>query len=341
LALEPENRNATYYLVIGAVLDAIDHKKVSIGDKSQLVLSLQAVARKAKNVVETPDAAVKDKIDALAMLGRGLAEDPKELEPVAALLTPRIAEPLQAAAMDAIVRGKDSGIGELLLRAWKGYSPKQRSQVLDTLLSREELTSQLLDQLEKKKILPMEIDAARRQRILDHKSAAIKKRAAVIFEGAVSSDRAKVVQEYQPVLKMKGDVERGAKIFAKTCGICHEYKGTGSPVGPDLASVKDKSPEALLVAILDPSRAIEPRYINYVVLTKKGQTLTGLIASETSTSLILGGPDGKKFELLRSDIDELTSSGKSLMPEGLEKDLSQEALADVIAYIRSQNTGGK
>jgi putative membrane-bound dehydrogenase-like protein len=343
LALEPENRSASHYLVIGAVLDAMDQKKVSIADKSQLVLSLAAVAKKAKKVVETPDAAVKDKSDALAMLGRGLTEDPKELETVAGLLNPRTAEPLQAAAMEAILRGqRGSGsnpevrIGELLLQSWKGYSPKQRSQVLDTLLSREELTSQLLDQIEKKKVLPLEIDAARRQRLLEHKSAAIKKRAAALFEGAVSADRAKVLAEYQPVLKMKGDAERGAKIFAKTCATCHEYKGLGSPVGPDLASVKDKSPEALLVAILDPSRAVEPRYINYVVQTKKGQTLTGLIANETSTSIILGGPDGKKFELLRSDIDEMNSTGKSLMPEGLEKDLSQEAMADVIAYVRSQ-----
>jgi putative heme-binding domain-containing protein len=347
LALEPDNRSAGYYLVIGAVLDAVDQKKVPIAYKNQLILSLAAVAKKAKKVVESPDAAVKDKVDALAMLGRGLTEDPKELETVAGFLNPRTPEPLQAAAMEAILRGQRGSepnpevrIGELLLQSWKGYSPKQRSQVLDTLLSREELTSQLLDQIEKKKVLPMEIDAARRQRLLEHKTAAIKKRAAVLFEGAASADRAKVLEEYKPVLKMlaggRGDAERGAKIFAKTCATCHEYKGLGSPVGPDLASVKDKSPEALLVAILDPSRAVEPRYINYVVQTKKGQTLTGLIANETSTSIILGGPDGKKFELLRSDIDEMNSTGKSLMPEGLEKDLSQEAMADVIAYVRSQ-----
>jgi putative membrane-bound dehydrogenase-like protein len=341
LALAPDNRSAGYYPVIGAVLDALARKKTSLPDDPNLAAALADVARKAKQVVESQDASAKDKTDALALLGRGLTKDPKELEAAAEFLNPRTAEPLQAAALEAILRNKGSETGALLLQAWKGYSPKQRSRVLDALLSREELTAQLLDQMEKKTVLPLEIDAARRQRILEHKSQPIKKRAALLFAGAISPDRAKVLQEHQPVLKMKGDVERGAKVFAQTCAACHEYKGMGSPVGPDLASVKDKSPEALLVAILDPNRAVEARYVNYVAVTKTGQTLTGLIASETSTSITLGGPDGKKYELLRSNIDELTSTGKSLMPEGLEKDLPSQALADVIAYVRSQAKTGK
>jgi putative membrane-bound dehydrogenase-like protein len=341
LALDPQNRNTGYFPVIAAILDALEQKKVSLAGDPKLAPALAATAQKAKQIVETSETAAKDKIDALAMLGRGLTKDPKELEIVAGFLNPQTLEPLQAAAMEALLRGKGSDIGELLLQSWKGYSPKQRSQVLDALLSREPLTLQLLDQMEKKKVLPLEIDASRRQRILEHKNATIKKRAAMLFADAIPPDRAKVLQEYQPVLKMKGDVERGTKVFAKTCATCHQYAGMGSPVGPELASVKDKTPEGLLIAILDPNRAVEQRYINYQAVTKKGQTLTGLIASETSTSIILLGADGKKHELLRSDIDELASTGKSVMPDGLEKDVPPQAMADLIAYIRSQGTSGK
>jgi putative membrane-bound dehydrogenase-like protein len=335
LALDPQNRNTVYFMVVGSVLDALDQKSAWLPEDRKLLRSLTAVAVKAKEVVADPKAADKDKIDALGMLGRGLTDDPKELEIVAGFLNPRTPDPLHAAALEAVLRSKGTGIGELLLQSWRGYSPKQRSQVLDTLLSREDLTSQLLDQMEKKKVLPLEIDASRRQRILEHKSAAIKKRAAVIFAEAIPPDRAKVLKEYEPVLKMTGDVERGGKIFAKTCAVCHQYTGTGPLPGPELASVKDKTPEGLLIAILDPNRAVEPRYINYVAVTKGGQTLTGLIASETATSITLVGADGKKHELLRNNIDELTSSGKSLMPEGLEKDIPPQAMADLIAYVRS------
>lgn len=341
LALDMERRTTNYFLVIGSILDVLEQKKISIPENSKLSASLTAVAQKAALVVGNPDAAAKDKNNALAMLGRGLTTDARELDAVAAFLTPQTPEPLQAAAMEAILRGKGSGIGELLLQAWKGYSPRQRSQVLDTLLSREDLTLQLLDQIEKQKVLPLEIDASRRQRILEHKNATIKKRAALLFASAIPPERAKVLEEYQSVFKLKGDAERGAKVFAKTCATCHEYHGMGSSVGPELASVKDKTPEGLLIAILDPNRAVEARYISYRAVTKMGQTLTGLIATETATSITLVGADGKRYELLRSNLDELTSTGKSLMPDGLEKDVSPEAMADLIAYIRGQTMTGK
>jgi putative membrane-bound dehydrogenase-like protein len=339
VVLKADNRNTTYYQLIGVVLDSVERKSSPILDDPKLAAALGDVARQARQMIDNPDAAVQDKVSALAMLGRGLTKDPKELETLSGLLNPRSAEPLQAGAQEAILRSKVPGSGELLLRAWKGYSPRQRSQVLDALLSREELTLQLLDQVEKKTVLAQEIDAARRQRLLDARNPAIKKRAGLLFAEANSPDRAKVLQAYQPVLTMKGDAERGAKVFARTCAACHEYKGLGSTVGPELASVKDKTVEGLLIAILDPNRAVEPRYINYLAVTKTGQTLTGLIQSETSTSVTLVGADGKKHQLLRSNIDELTSTGKSLMPEGLEKDLPLEAMTDLIAYIRGQGPG--
>jgi putative membrane-bound dehydrogenase-like protein len=330
-----------HYLALGAILDALKQKKVPIPDDAGLARSLEAIAGKARQVVENPRSAVKDKIEALAMLGRGLTRDAKELEAVAGFLNPRTPEPLQAAALAATLRGQGAGIGELLLQSWKGYSPRQRSQVLDALLSREELTLQLLDQLEKKKVGPLEIDASRRQRILEHRNAKIKERAVVIFAAAIPPERAKVLRDYQPVLTLKGDAERGAQSFAKICAACHQYSGMGPLVGPDLASVKDKTPEGLLIAILDPNRAVESRYIDYRVVTTAGQTLTGLIASETSASITLVGPDGKKHELLRSEIDELTSTGKSVMPEGLEKDIPPQEMADLIAYVRREGIKGK
>jgi putative heme-binding domain-containing protein len=101
-----------------------------------------------------------------------------------------------------------------------------------------------------------------------------------------------------------------------------------------LASVGDKSPQGLLTAILDPNKAVEARYVNYVATTKSGLTLSGLLQSETSTTITLVAADGKKHELLRKDIDELSSTGKSVMPEGFEKEIPPAAMADLIAFLR-------
>lgn len=108
----------------------------------------------------------------------------------------------------------------------------------------------------------------------------------------------------------------------------------GFEVGPDLASLNDKSPESLLIAILDPNRAFETKYVSFSVATVDGRVLSGLIASESATAVSLRRQDGKDDVLLRSDIQEMSASGQSLMPEGL-KDLKPQDLADLISFLVS------
>jgi putative heme-binding domain-containing protein len=143
------------------------------------------------------------------------------------------------------------------------------------------------------------------------------------------------------VLTLKGDSSRGLQIFSKTCATCHQLGGVGHAVGPDLASVGDKSPAGLLTAVLDPNRSVEARYINYVAVTKNGLTMTGVLASETGNSITLLAAEGKQQVILRTDLEGLISSNKSAMPEGLEKDLQPQDLADLIAFIRAPSLSAK
>jgi len=107
----------------------------------------------------------------------------------------------------------------------------------------------------------------------------------------------------------------------------------GVEVGPDLGALKDKNPEVLLIAILGPNRAFESRYGSFNLATTDGRVLSGMIASETSTSVTLRRQEGKEDVVLRKDIEELSASGQSVMPEGVEKDLTTKDLADVIAFL--------
>ena len=97
----------------------------------------------------------------------------------------------------------------------------------------------------------------------------------------------------------------------------------------------DKPGDYLLTAILDPNRAVEPRYVAYVAETKVGLVLTGVLAGESGNRLTLVGTDGKTQTVLRADVASLESTGRSAMPEGLEADLKPQALADLIAYLRA------
>jgi len=94
-----------------------------------------------------------------------------------------------------------------------------------------------------------------------------------------------VVDAYRGVLEMKGDAERGKQVFTKTCAACHKVQNVGNDIGPNLAAMKARGPESILLNVLDPNREVNPQYLNYAVLTADGRQLTGLIAAETATSM--------------------------------------------------------
>src|SRR5262249_38137841 len=109
----------------------------------------------------------------------------------------------------------------------------------------------------------------------------------------------------------------------------------GVEVGPDLLSaLKTKPPEALLIDILDPSREVDPRYLNYQVRTEAGRVFSGMIASETANSITLRRAEKAEDVILRSQIDAIEATAKSIMPEGLETQISKQEMADLIAYLR-------
>src|SRR5262249_14235057 len=152
-----------------------------------------------------------------------------------------------------------------------------------------------------------QVDAARRQRLLNHHDAKVRERAAKLF--AATGDRAKVVEAYRDVLSLAGDVTRGRAVFLKSCATCHRLEGAGHAVGPDLTTAAGKTGLYFLTEILDPNRTVDSRYMQYVALTAAGRTFTGVLASETATGVTIRGPDGAEQQLLRTDLDELRNTG--------------------------------
>ena len=145
--------------------------------------------------------------------------------------------------------------------------------------------------------------------------------------------RQDVVESYRSALELKGDPESGKRHFQKVCAACHRIEGVGYEIGANLAAMKNRGPEAMLTGVLDPNREVNPQFVNYVLVTGDGRTLTGMIDAETATSVTLKRADGATDTVLRVNIDELVASGQSLMPEGLEKEFDKQGLADLIAYL--------
>ena len=105
-------------------------------------------------------------------------------------------------------------------------------------------------------------------------------------------------------------------------------------VGPDIADTRVRTREALLTDILDPDRAIDANYVAYVVATSDGAVYDGVVAAQTASSLTLKRPEGKTEVLLRSAIDEVRSTGRSLMPEGFEAKISVDQMADLLTFLK-------
>jgi putative heme-binding domain-containing protein len=202
------------------------------------------------------------------------------------------------------------------------------------LLSRPAWIAALLTAMESGQLSMGDLDPVKLKLLAEHRTAAIRTRAAKILAGSQLGRRADVVESYRSVLESKGDAERGKQVFTKTCAACHKVQNLGNDIGPNLAAMKARGPEAILLNVLDPNREVNPQYLNYSVLTTDGRQLTGIIAAETATSLTLRRSDNATDTVLRIDIDQLKSTGSSLMPEGLEKQIDQQAMADLLEFLR-------
>jgi len=106
-------------------------------------------------------------------------------------------------------------------------------------------------------------------------------------------------------------------------------------VAPDISDSRVKLPAQILTDILQPNRAIDANYVSYSLNTVDGRALTGILAGETATSVTLRQQEGKTVTLLRSEIEKMQSNGVSLMPEGLEKTIPPQEMADLIAFIKN------
>jgi putative heme-binding domain-containing protein len=251
------------------------------------------------------------------------------------LLDAREPEEIQMAAIRALSVHYGPTIAETLLAPWRTFSPPVRQEALEVLLARIESTRELLRAAKEGRVALSQLDANRRGLLTKHADPEVRQLATQLFHGDLGTPRAAVVESYRSALSLERNAERGEKVFRRECSTCHRIGDTGSPVGPDLASSAAREPEALLTHILDPNRYVLPTYEQYIVVDDNGRTWTGLIAAQTATSITLRREDNKTDTILRRHIAEMSSTGKSLMPDGFEAKIVPAEMSDLIGYLES------
>jgi len=249
------------------------------------------------------------------------------------------------AAINELSTEDDPAIAPALLASLSSATPVLHEAILNAIFSRRDRISALLDALEEKSVAPMALSAVQRSQLLGDKDEAIRSRASKLLT-APDSTALEAFPLFAAALKNPRDPIHGQQVFREICGKCHQAHGLGVtiPIGPDLSSEFQRAEETIIRDILAPSEVISPGYMTYTVATTSGQIFSGLLGSESPTSLTLKQPpkisadsqptDGKLQVVLRNEIDEMRVSAVSLMPEDLVKMLKPQDAADVIAWLR-------
>jgi putative heme-binding domain-containing protein len=158
---------------------------------------------------------------------------------------------------------------------------------------------------------------------------------------AIDADNAKQLEKLDTLLTAmkEGDVRRGQIVFNSSkaaCISCHAMGYLGGKIGPDLTRIgKIRSERDLLEAIVFPSASFVRNYEPIRVTTKNGKTYNGLIKKDTPDELVLTIAADQDVRIPRPEIDEVQPGTVSVMPNGLDQQLTVPELADLIAFLKA------
>jgi putative membrane-bound dehydrogenase-like protein len=297
---------------------------------------LDTLLARAAALAGTHDAPPDVRLPAIELLGQ--AEWTDAGTTLVRLLDPQQPTAIQVAAVQAMGQHRDPlAIASLVDPGrWQAYTPQVREVVLTTLLAEDRLVHALLDAIERRAVQPSAIAPSRRTRLTSHRDAAIQQRARALLASVEEGDRMRAYDRLRDeVLASQGAPDRGAGLFAAHCLACHSFDREGGRLGPDLTGIRNQPEDAILLHVLVPDYEITPGYDAYTVETRDGRTMFGRLESESPTSLTLRDAAAQAHVILRTDIASMAAGGTSLMPAGLEEVMDAQALADLIAYLKS------
>ncbi len=225
-----------------------------------------------------------------------------------------------------------------LLDRFPSTLPEVRQDLFNAIRNHPKRLSMLVDRLESGKLSTKTFDASQIQNLAMVRDDSIASRLAKVLSASINSNRQKVIDEYSKQLstiQVNPNKNVGKAVFHKNCSACHKLDGVGAIVGPDISDSREQTFEKLLISILDPNRSIDANYFRYLARTEDGNVTEGLLKDSNSQTITLQCQNGSLTTLSRSEIEELKSSGMSLMPEGIESQISVLEMADLLWYVKN------
>ena len=244
---------------------------------------------------------------------------------------------VRQAALSALLGMSEGGAYTGIVSAWSGLDESLQKTAVAGFLRSVSRTRMLLAAMDQGKMDRGLLDTRQVQTLRSSRDTTIKSLGIKLFGAEKKTDFGMLMAQYQPALAKEGDGKRGKEIYTLRCATCHRANGEGHQLGPDMVTVKTKGRENLLLNILNPNAEVAPQFMAFEVETKDDESFTAVIGNETTTHLTIRMANGIEQTLVRTQIKGMRSSGKSLMPEELHKDLTVQQMADLLTFVEQSN----
>jgi putative membrane-bound dehydrogenase-like protein len=291
-----------------------------------------AKLRKQTSDESVPFEERRDALRALMQLEKGVT--PKLLH----RLVQTSAE-LRRDAIRALLLRNDQSTPQVLLDVYSDLDVLARQEALSVLATRRSFAAILLNAIESRQVDRRDVTAFTLQQLRNFDDAEITTRVSTIW--ADDSQRLKKSDEiarYQKLLSpaylKAGDIANGRQLFEQTCAKCHTLFGSGGNIGPDLTGSGRRKTDYVLSNLIDPSAIVDPAFRLTRVITTDGRVLSGFMIQHTERFVVLRTQDAR-LRLAMDDIDDLSTSPTSMMPEGMLHSFSDEQVRDLVLYLAS------
>ncbi len=243
----------------------------------------------------------------------------------------------RGAALSALGRLDNPAVAEVVLGIYGDLEEAMRPRAIELLTQRSGWSRALLNAIGEGKVPASALNKNQVARLLASTDSDLVELVTARW-GTLRTERNP--EREQMIASMRrlvregtGDPHRGKVAFHKVCGQCHKIYGEGQEVGPDITSNGRASLDQLLSNVFDPNLVIGAAYQSYTLVTADGRVLNGLLVEDSPQRVVLKMQGGKVETIARDDVDLLRASPLSLMPEDVEKQLTETELADLLAFL--------
>ena len=225
----------------------------------------------------------------------------------------------------------------VLLGRYAQFSPELRRAVVETLATRKRYAQALLAAVEQKTVLHDDIPAHVARSLKD----ILGDRFVRVFGEVrpISQDRQKLLARYRKMITpdriADARASRGRAVFTKTCAACHVLYGEGGKIGPDLTGANRTNLDYILLNSVDPSYDVPTGYKMVSIVTVDGRVVSGVVAEEDETRVVLKTVEHPRLVIAKEDIEERKISSKSMMPDGQFEKMKPQEVIDLIKYLRT------